>query len=61
MNREKYLKRLYKAISSGKTYQKLAEEIGVNYVTLWRVINYKTLGSVLFWDKVIDYHKPKRK
>jgi hypothetical protein len=61
MNREKYLKKLTKAISNGKTYQELAGEIGVNFVTLWRVINYKTRGNVLFWDNIIAYYKPKTK
>jgi predicted transcriptional regulator len=58
MNRKYYLVKLNKAIQK-YTYQELAKKIGVHYVTLWKVINGKSIGNIIFWDKVFMYYNPK--
>ncbi len=54
MNRKKLLTKLRKEAKK-QTYQELSKKIGVYYVTLWRVMNGKSEGSIAFWEKIIKY------
>jgi transcriptional regulator with XRE-family HTH domain len=60
MNRKLYLDKLKKAVDK-YTYQELAGKIGVNFSTLWKVINGKSIGNILFWEKVFLYYNPRAK
>lgn len=61
MNRKYYLDKLKKAVGKKVTYQELAKKIGVNYTTLWKVINEKSIGNILFWDKVFLFYNPRKR
>jgi arginine/lysine/ornithine decarboxylase len=54
--RHDILMRLQKESDATKSCQKLAARIGVNYVSLWRVVNGKSGGNIVFWDKVFEYY-----
>jgi transcriptional regulator with XRE-family HTH domain len=58
MNRKYYLLKIKRATEKS-TYQKLAAKIGVNYSTLWKVINGKSIGNIIFWEKVFMFYNPK--
>jgi len=55
-SRQIIFQRLKKEAEATKSYQKLADRIGVNYVTLWRVIASESNGNIRFWDKVFEYY-----
>ena len=50
------LDRLKKESEATKSYKKMADRVGVNFVTLWRVVNDKSPGDINFWDKVFEYY-----
>jgi hypothetical protein len=58
MNREKSLEKLKKEVSVWG-YHKIADRIGINFVTLWRIVNekYKFGGSATTWDAIFRYYK----
>jgi predicted transcriptional regulator len=58
MNREKTLQKLIKE-ASGSGYIKLANRIGINYVTLFRIVKGKCKngGSAISWDAIFRYYK----
>ncbi len=55
MIREKILERLKKE-AEGARLIPLAKQIGIPYVTLWRIINNKSKGSADTWDIIFNYY-----
>jgi predicted transcriptional regulator len=55
MIREKILTRLQKE-AEGSRIIPLAKRIGINYVSLWRIVKGKTKGSSDNWDRIFHYY-----
>ena len=39
-----------------KTVPKLAEDIGIVYETLWRILEGQSKGNILTWEKIQVYY-----
>jgi hypothetical protein len=53
--REKYLKKL-KADVRRKSIYNMAYILDITYITLWRIVNDKSPGSVKVWDKIYRHY-----
>ena len=56
MIREKVLEKLKKE-ADGARLIPLANQIGISYVTLWRILKGKSAGCSRVWDKIFAYYK----
>jgi hypothetical protein len=58
MERKKAIEKLTKEVSVWG-YHTIADRIGINYVTLFRIVKGKQKygGNVMTWDKIFSYYK----
>lgn len=55
MIREKILQKMRQEADQ-KCTLRLAKRIGINHVSLWRIVKGKTKGSADNWDKIFQYY-----
>ena len=53
---EKHLEKLQKEAEGWGQITRLAIRIGIPIVTLWRIVNGKSKGSVGTWDAILKYY-----
>ena len=53
--REKYLKKLKADVRASSVYR-MAKRLDITYITLWRIVNDKSPGSVRIWDAIYRYY-----
>jgi predicted transcriptional regulator len=56
MIRDNYFQKLQKEATGRGQITRLALRIGIPIVTLWRIINGKSKGSVGTWDAIFKYY-----
>jgi len=39
------------------TIPKLAQQIKIPYLTLWRIVKMKSSGNILIWEKIERYYR----
>ena len=54
--REKYLKKIKQEIKIHSIPQ-TADNIGITYISLWRIVKGKNVGGTKIWDKIYQYYK----
>jgi molybdenum-dependent DNA-binding transcriptional regulator ModE len=54
--REKYLKKIRSEVKA-HSVPKVAEKIGISYISLWRMLNGTNTGGTAIWDKIFAYYK----
>ena len=53
---EKHFEKLQKEAAGRGQITRLAIRIGIPTVTLWRIVNGKSKGSVGTWDAILKYY-----
>jgi len=53
--REKLLKKLKQECRVTSIYR-VAKRLGIKYITLWRIVNDKSPGSIRIWDLIFKYY-----
>jgi predicted transcriptional regulator len=54
--REKYLKKLRQDVKLHSKAE-VAKNIGITYISLWRILDGTNTGGTKIWDKIYAYYK----